>query len=126
MKYLLPLLIFILAGCVTEPNWKTGEGAWRLGLKEIPAEQLHESTATIISGLSIDKVEAVCGEGRLGCYDPFNDTIYLYWGAGKITLYHEIGHSMGMTEHNACYGKGYAKWGKDIKAACLWDVRDDM
>ncbi len=116
---ILSIAFVLLVGCaINEPDWETGEGAWRLGLKEVPVEQLHESTAAIVNGLSIDEVEAICGENKLGCYDPFNDVIYLYWGAGKITLYHEKAHSIGMTEHNTCYDKGYVTWGNDPETAC--------
>ncbi len=112
-NFILFLIVVFLAGCISIPDPKTGEGYWRLGLEEIPAEQLHEFTATIINGLSIDEVEAICGKNKLGCYEPGNDIIYLYWGAGKITFYHEQGHAIGLTEHNSCFDKGYAVWVDD-------------
>lgn len=114
MKYLTLLFTVMLAGCITEPNWKTADNCWRLGSQEIPVEYLHEPATIIVSGLSMDEIVEICGDYDWGCY--VGDTIYLYWGAGKRDLYHGKCHSMGLTEHNSCIG--YAVWGDDEASAC--------
>ncbi len=90
------LLIFLLTSCMSVPDWNTGEGCLSYG---IVAVEVSRMPATDIRRLSMDDIVLVCGQEAWGCYHPLRHRIYLYWGAGKMDLNHELCHSIGLFEH---------------------------
>jgi len=97
------LCLCTLTGCMTAPNLETGEGFWRYGLRGEPTRP----PSTDITYGSWDEIAIECGERVWGCYRWTDDKIFLVHGAGKVTLIHEQGHSMGMLKHNNCYPAAY-------------------
>ena len=89
------LLIFLLTSCV-QPDLNTGEGCLSYGIVE---GEVSRMPATDIRRLSMDDIILVCGQEAWGCYHPLRHRIYLYWGAGKMDLNHELCHSIGLFEH---------------------------
>ena len=111
-------LVLGLTGCITTPDFETGEGCWRYGVKEGTPTR---PPATNISYMSMGDIVKICGKQAWGCY--FNDRIYLYNRAGQRDLNHEQCHAIGLMEHNECYGKGYGIGSNE--SSCEWDKQTD-
>lgn len=114
---LLYLILILLSGCVATPDWETGEGCWRTGVKETGVKRPVTDKIYIVGD---KKLLEKCAPGWWGCYHPIPHEIYVSNRGGKITKIHEMCHSLGMPEHNNCY-PNYAQWGKDEETACDWN-----
>lgn len=106
-------MIVFLSGCITPPDFATGEGCWRYGVVE---GEVTRTPSTDITYLSMDEIVDVCDQVAWGCYHLISHRIFLYWGAGKMDLFEEQCHSIGFMEHNNCSGYGI---GQDA-SACDW------
>lgn len=132
---LLPILV--LAGCITAPDWETGEGCWRykvaetgntgpmthMPLDEIPVVRLNYDDLAKACGVEIPELSWSNRHHMFGraCFKPREvngkegtDTINLYRFAGKMALYEERCHVIWGRKHNNCSGYGI---GKD----CNWN-----
>ena len=119
-KVVILSLVLGLTGCITTPDFETGEGCWRYGVSE-DSKVIRAPADKIIYLSDMRAIVAACNGEAWGCYRPVSNTIYLYDQGGQRTLNHEKCHSIGLMEHNNCYTKGYGL-GEDV-AACDWDEK---
>ena len=137
-------LIILLTGCVTVPNFETGDDCWRYGvaetnntgpmtatpLDEIPVVKLDYEDLLIACDQTDDRTLAGYWRDKRtvsirACFKPRpvdgkagHDTIYLHRiYAGAYEINHEKCHALLGRKHNACSGYGI---GKD-ESACNWD-----
>ena len=104
------LLIFslqplLLVGCVTTPDWETGEGCWREGIEE------HNNTGRMTDTrldkiprvwLDYDELAKVCRNDGFhidACFDSMTDTIYFGKDGGLKYENHEKCHALLGTKH---------------------------
>ena len=137
MKYL-PLLL-LLTACMHQPNLETGEGCWRTGVAQDNTGRMSETPIDDIPIISVnlEELHAACdkpppppvswktrGYKEIeGCFQPKTDSIYVLRSSRySYVVDHEICHVLLGSEHNACYGKGYAQWGNDVESACEWNI----
>ena len=111
---ILAIALSTTAWALQIPDFETGEGCWHYKVREGTPTR---SMSTDITYMGFEAVNEVCDGAVWGCYKPIEHKIYLYRFAGKVTLYEEQCHSLGLYEHNNCTGYGI---GKD-KSACNWN-----
>lgn len=121
MYRIFKLLPILLAGCVSTPDWETGEGCWRYGVAEDNSGiTTRYGSAHDIPIVKARKASDACGERA--CYAALADEIVLVAiGTGVVDVNHEKCHALLGGEHNSCNGH-YAQWGKDIESACNWNL----
>jgi len=102
-----------LTGCMTVPNFETGDGCWRVGISEDSTGRMGDLSRTLIIRTSTP--ENLCSRDDVwGCYIQSTNTIILSKSAGKIDLWHEQCHALLGPKHNNCTGYTYG----DNKAWC--------
>jgi len=117
-KVIILSLVLGLIGCITTPDFETGEGCWKYGVAEnMPVVR----TLAPVTVTNDDITPIACGAKVWGCYREDQHRIYIHERAEnwKVVANHEQCHAIGLMEHNECYGKGYGI-GKD-ESSCDWD-----
>ena len=128
-------MILLLTGCVTQPNYETGEDCWRTGVlqrgntgrmtttpvADIPVVTMNLGDLYAACDLPPPPPLAWSNRGKVeteGCYQPKTDTIYvLNTSKYGYVIEHEKCHALLGRKHNNCQGYGL---GKD-ESACDWN-----